>query len=269
MIPQERFLHLGEVVVVRFYLRKFEPRQQTFRSIRVFAASWVMSACAASLVSPQASRAADFSQPFVNVAPPASPAPPYFLRLGAVGSFFDTGLATTIAGMPLTGGNGTIGAKASVAFESGMFIAPHVAVSLAGGFPPVLSLSGTGTLAPQGVLVKAQSGLVTLTAHYHVDYFGPLKPYAGGGLGYAIVFRDLAAATVAPDLRSNGGLIAQAGLDYDLTHSLGVFLDVKKIWLKQDFSGFSVVPGLPILLPVTARIRSNPILLTMGGSVRF
>jgi len=193
----------------------------------------------------------------------------YFFRLGAVGSFFDTGLATSIAGTPVPGSGGKVEPKAAFAFESGVFVTPHIAISFAGGIPPVLSLTGTGVFAPQGVLVKTQTGLATLTAHYHFDYFGPLRPYAGGGLGYAIVFRDIAGSTVAPDLRSNAAFVAQAGIDYALTQSLGLYIDVKRAWLKQDFSGFTAVPGVPFLLPVTARLRSDPTLVTMGVSVRF
>jgi len=217
-----------------------------------------------------AASAADLALPTITAPVVAAAQQPYFVRLGAVGSFFDTGLATNIAGARVPGSGGSIGSAVSVSVEAGMFLTPNIAVSVAGGWPPVLGLRGTGTFAPLGTLVKAQSGVVTLTAHYHFNDFGPIKPYIGAGIGYAIVFRDIALpATIAPTLDNNAGFVAQAGVDYALTDHIGLFVDFRKVWLQQNLYGFSVVPGVPVLLPVVARVRSDPILLSSGISYRF
>ena len=217
-------------------------------------------------------QAADLALPLSPVAP--APAPkPFFLHIGVVGSFFDTGLATNIAGARVAGSGGTIGSAVSGNVEAGMylpFVLPHLAVSFSAGYPPVLGLTGTGVFAPQGTLVKAQSGLGTLTAHYHLDNFGPVKPYAGLGIGYALVFRDIATGVVVnPQLNNNIGFVLQGGVDYALTDTFGVFVDLKKAWLHQNLSGLIAEPGVIGFLPVLARVRSDPILLTSGLSVNF
>ncbi len=211
------------------------------------------------------------------VTPPAlvtSPKP-FFVRLGFVESFFDAGIVTRVAGAPIAG-NGTISPVPSAAFEAGVYVAPHVSISFGGGFPPVVSLTGTGALASQGVLFKTQSGVVTLTGQYHFELasalgpaFGPVRPYLGGGIGYAIVFRDIATTIQYPSLRSGGGWVAQTGVDYALNDSWGLYLDFKKIWLKQVFTGLTTLAGVPVLLPVYTRVRSDPMLLTTGVSYRF
>lgn len=214
--------------------------------------------------------AADLAQPVLTPVPPPPAQKPFFVRIGVIGSFFDTGLATNIAGAHVANSGGSIASAVSGSVEAGVYIMPHIAVSLSGGFPPVLSLKGTGVFAAQGVLVKAQSGLTTLTAHYHFDYFGPLRPYVGAGVGYAVVFRDIAQpATIAPSLGNNAGFVAQAGVDYALTDSIGVFVDFKKTWLTQNLNGYSLLPGTPGLWPVSARVRSDPILVTSGLSYAF
>ncbi len=208
--------------------------------------------------------------PLPAVTPPAvvPPPKPFSVRAGFVEGFFDTGVATSIAGSAVTTGNGKISPVPSGSVEAGVFVAPHVAVSVSAGYPPVVSLFGTGSFAPQGVLVKTQTGVVTLTGHYHFD-FGAFKPYVGGGVGYAVVLRDYNAALVAPNLMSNAGFVAETGIDYALTDTWGVFVEFKKIWLKQNFTGYTAVPGVAGLAPVYARLRTDPILLTTGVSYRF
>ncbi len=218
-------------------------------------------------------QAADLALPPLTPVVPAPAPKPFFLHIGAVGSFFDTGLASNIAGARVAGSGGRIDSAISGAVEAGMylpFVLPHLAVSFSGGYPPVLSLVGTGVFAPQGTLVKAQSGLATLTAHYHLDNFGPVKPYAGLGIAYALVFRDIATGVVAsPQLNNNVGFVLQGGVDYALTDTFGVFVDLKKVWLNQNLTGMVAQPGVVGLLPVLARVRSDPIILTSGLGIYF
>lgn len=218
---------------------------------------------------PDPALAADLAQPPVVAAPPPAEKP-FFVRIGVVGSFFDTDVAAKVVGVPVAGGNGKIASAVSAGFDAGAFILPHFSVSLGGGFPPVLSLTGTGALAPQGVLVKAQSGLMTFTGQYHIDYFGPVRPYVGGGLAYAIVFRNISTGVIGgPRLDNNVGPVVQAGVDYAITDSIGLYIDFKKAWITQNLTGLTVTPAVAGFVPVYARIRSDPILLTGGASYRF
>jgi outer membrane protein len=198
-----------------------------------------------------------------------SPPSPFYLWLGATGAFSSTGVAATIQNAPQYGGNGRITPVATASLEAGYFFTHNIAASITTGFPPVTGLIGTGTFAPYKLIAKTRIGLPTLTVHYHVD-LGPFRPYLGAGLAYAIVFRNIAVSLAEPDLHSNFGFVLQGGADYSLTDHWGIFFDVKKIWLKQMMTGFSApFPGGPQILSTSARLRSDPILLTAGISYRL
>ncbi len=70
---------------------------------------------------------------------------------------------------------------------------------------------------------------MTFTGQYHIDYFGPVRPYVGGGLAYAIVFRNISTGVIGgPRLDNNVGPVVQAGVDYAITDSIGLYIDFKK-----------------------------------------
>jgi outer membrane protein len=194
---------------------------------------------------------------------------PFYLRLGAEGAFSSTGVAATILNVPQYGGNGRIASVATASFETGYFFTPYIAASITTGFPPVTGLTGTGTFAPYKLIAKTRIGLPTFTVHYHVD-LGPFRPYLGAGLTYAIIFRNIAVSMAEPNLHSNVGFVLQGGADYSLTDHWGIFIDVRKIWLKQTETGLvAPFPGGPQILPTSARVRSDPILVTAGISYRL
>ncbi len=246
-------------------------RHAGLHALRRHMTPWLLALMSLGALAPV--QAADLAQPVITPIEPLPAPRPFFLHVGVVGSFFDTGLATNIAGAHVAGSGGTIGSAVSGAIETGVylpFVLPHFAIAFSAGYPPVLALTGTGVFAPQSVLVKAQSGIATLTGQYHLDNFGPVKPYAGLGIGYALVFRDIATlAVVNPELDNNVGFVLQGGVDYALTDRFGVFVDLKKVWLHQTLTGMVAVPGTPGLLPVSARVRSDPLILTSGLSINF
>jgi outer membrane protein len=210
--------------------------------------------------------------PAIDPMPAATLAPaalPYFVRLGVAAVIADTRLSARLAGAPVAGGDGSIGTVAAAAVEGGYYLTDTIAVSLAFGYPPTLTTRGTGALAPFGTLYRAVVGLPVLAATYHLDMFGAFRPYAGIGVGYAIVFRNEAVAIAAPNLRDRAAFVLVGGIDYALTDRWGVFVDVKKAFLTQRFSGLATpFPGGPAL-PVTASIRSDPLLVTSGVRYRF
>ena len=200
-----------------------------------------------------------------------APAPfPFFVRLGIAAVIPDTTLSARILGAPVAGGNGSIGAVPAAAVEAGYYVTNAIAVSLSGGYPPTFTTRGTGTLAPFGTLYRAVVGFPVLAATYHLDPIAGFRPYAGIGVGYAIVFHNEAAAITAPHLADRAAFVLVGGVDYALTEHWGVFVDVKKAFLSQHFSGIAApVPGGPAVLPATARITTDPLLVTTGISYRF
>ncbi|MEI9965040.1 MAG: OmpW family outer membrane protein [Caulobacteraceae bacterium] len=75
--------------------------------------------------------------------------------------------------------------------EAGYYLTPSIAVSFTGGAPPTAKVDGAGSIAGQGRLGSVLYGPMSLTAHYHYNGFGRLRPYIGGGAGFhARVQRD-------------------------------------------------------------------------------
>ena len=117
----------------------------------------------------------------------------------------------------------------------------------------------------------------TLTLQYHFDQFGAFKPYIGAGVNYTVFFNNSAAnapaaiagppAIVATTTNlhvSNawGGAV-QFGFDYMIDRHWGLNVDVKKLWLRPDYS--ATVSGLP----VTGTAHIDPWLVGAGVTYKF
>lgn len=124
----------------------------------------------------------------------------------------------------------------------------------------------------------------TLTLQYHFTNFGAFKPYIGGGVNYTIFFNTSAAnspavvpltaglgATLAVtglDVKNTWAPAAQVGFDYMLTKNVGLNVDVKKLWLRPDWSGsISVANGTP--LPMHGKVDLDPWLVSGGVTYKF
>jgi outer membrane protein len=138
------------------------------------------------------------------------------------------------------------------------------------------SISGTGSLAnlPIG---KTTLLPPTLTLQYHFDNFGAFKPYIGAGVNYTVFFNNSAAnapaAIVGPPaivatttslhVSNAWGGAVQFGFDYMLDRHWGLNVDVKKLWLRPDYS--ATVSGLP----VTGNAHIDPWLVGGGVTYKF
>ncbi len=153
-------------------------------------------------------QAADLLPPSAGPIAFLAPAPaPFFVRLGATGVLPDFNVDASIAGNPVAGGNGRMSAVPAAYVEAGYYVTRHIAASISGGFPPTFTTKGIGTLASQGVLYRAVVGLPVFSVTYHLDNFGPVRPYAGVGIGYGIVFRNESAAIFNPLLRNEAAFV--------------------------------------------------------------
>ncbi len=229
-----------------------------------------------SAIATEPSQAADLpTEPKASLIGASAP-DPFFVRLGASGAFPDVDVRTSIAGTAVADGNSRMDPVPAAYFEAGYYLTRNVALSLSGGFPPTLTARGTGSFAAQGVLYRAVAGLPVFAVTYHLETFGRVRPYAGVGVGYGIVFRSEAAAVLNPLLRNEAAFVLVAGVDYDVTTHWGVFVDVKKAFLTQRFTGTAqvpvAVPGIGVVvarLPAEASVRTDPVLVTLGLSYRF
>lgn len=94
----------------------------------------------------------------------------------------------------------------------------------------------TGTTGSIGKLASTWVLPPTLTAQYHLNPTGKIRPYIGAGVNYTIFWNEKASdglvAAVGPTdvrMKDSVGWAAQAGVDIDITPKVFLNLDVKYI----------------------------------------
>ena len=136
------------------------------------------------------------------------------------------------------------------------------------------SISGTGALA--GLPVGKTTVLPpTLTMQYHFTQFGAFKPYVGVGVNYSTFFDTKAANTFGTNgleayrttrlsLGDSFGAVAQIGFDYMIDRHWGLNFDVKKVWMRPEYS--ATVNGA---VPVVGTAHIDPWLVGGGVTYKF
>lgn len=104
----------------------------------------------------------------------------------------------------------------------------------------------------------------TLTLQYHFTNFGAFKPYIGGGVNYTVFYKQEASGLGDLDIDNEWGYAAQIGFDYMFNQHWGFNFDVKKLWLRPDFSG-KLKDGTPI----SGKAKLDPWLIGAGITYRF
>jgi outer membrane protein len=92
---------------------------------------------------------------------------------------------------------------------------------------------------------------------------GIVHPYVGIGAAYLHVFRTEDIAVSNAKVRTDLGPMVQAGTDLVLWRRTGLFVEVKKAWLKTTITGS--VAGLP----TNSRFELNPLTVTVGLRAGF
>ncbi|WP_345810753.1 OmpW family outer membrane protein [Paraburkholderia sp. PREW-6R] len=112
------------------------------------------------------------------------------------------------------------------------------------------SLGGVNVLPP------------TLLLQYHFNHAGRIRPYVGAGLNYTLFYNNGLNAGGAPISITNHsfGPALQAGVDVQVTKSLFVNADIKKIWMHTDASLGGEALG---------RLSIDPVVVGLGVGMRF
>jgi outer membrane protein len=157
-----------------------------------------------------------------------------------------------------------------LALEAGYFVTPNIAIALSTGVPPIVHLKATGfpgaAASGSNLLRSVRAGPAMLLVQYHITQFGPIQPYAGIGVGYALNFGNISDGILTNiSVDQNFALILQAGADWMLTPNWGVFVDGKKAFLSTDTQGFAV-PGN---VPVRAHLTLDPWLASAGVTFKY
>ncbi|MES5486145.1 OmpW family outer membrane protein [Bradyrhizobium sp. INPA03-11B] len=218
--------------------------------------------------------AVDLAPARVYARPPlVEPFNPLMIRLRVLGVLPDSeGSSVNVGAVPpLSSPNSGLSISDRVVPELDItyFFTPNVSAEL------ILAvtrhqISGTGMLS--GLDIGKTSLLPpTLTLQYHFTQFGPFKPYIGAGINYTAFLHQSAAKTpfaglVVTDLHVNNTVspAIQFGFDYMFDRHWGLNFDVKKLWLRPDYS--ATVNGA---IPVTGRANIDPWLVSGGVTYKF
>ncbi|MGY4157761.1 outer membrane protein [Bradyrhizobium sp. USDA 4461] len=242
------------------------------RTTTILTTAWLLA-----LATPLASipvQAADLARaPIYYKAPQIEPFNPWMIRLRALGVLPDTaGSSVNVAGAPALSSPASglsISDQVVPELDITYFFTNNVAAELILGVTRH-HVSGTGTL--NGLDVgKAWLLPPTLTLQYHFTDFGRLKPYIGAGINYTVFFNQSAANTsfagsTVTDLHISNkfGAAVQFGFDYMLDRHWGLNFDVKKLWLRPNYSA-----TVNNVIAVTGRANIDPWLVSGGITYKF
>lgn len=187
----------------------------------------------------------------------------FYLHVGPAGLFYSEGAKMRAGGTPIPGADVRVPNSLTVAAEIGYFLTPNFAIGLAGGYPPLVKVEAKGSITGLGTLGKVDGGPMALTAQYHFTGLGRFQPYIGAGPSLMIVFKDHDG--VVTDLKTDHalGFAGQVGFNYMLNDNWGVFVDLKKVYLRAKTSGN--LGGAPIRATVTL----DPMVLHTGLTYKF
>ncbi len=244
------------------------------RTRAILMTSWLLVLAAAFGGAATSVQSADLaSVPVYAKAPPVEPFNPWMIRLRVLGVLPDAGGSTVnVAGVPpLSSPNSglSISNQAIPELDITYFLTRNIAAELILGVSRH-QVSGSGTL--NGLEIgKAWLLPPTLTLQYHFTDLGAFKPYIGAGINYTVFFNQSAANTpfaglAVTDLHVGNqvGVAVQFGFDYMLDHHWGLNVDVKKLWLRPDYSA-----TVNKAIPVTGRANIDPWLVGTGVTYKF
>lgn len=169
----------------------------------------------------------------------------------------------SVAGTPVPGASFDADTEFGLAAEVGIYV-PNMPVAISATLTSsvLTQNNGTGPLAGQNL--GADSFMLgAITAHWHFNRDGSIRPYLGGGAGY---FHPTGATDgLVTDLSIDGtwGGVLQGGAEFDFTDRWGVFLDFKQYYIDVEATGL-MGPA-----PVAATAAIDPLVVNFGVNHRF
>ncbi|ROZ77682.1 OmpW family protein [Ramlibacter sp. WS9] len=193
----------------------------------------------------------------------------WWLHAGVGQVTFHDSSTLSIAGSVVPGAGAKASDNTAAVFELGYRFTPAWSASATFGVPPTSTVTGTGAAAPLGKVGEVQYGPLVLGAQYHFSgtAIPPyIRPYLGAGAVYYIVTRSKDGALQQLDVKNGWGSALQAGAEFPLSDRYGLFLDVKKIFLKTKATGVLPAAGGA---PAKAETTLNPVLVHAGMYFNF
>jgi outer membrane protein len=177
---------------------------------------------------------------------------PWMVRARAVGLNFANGQTDNLSKTAKVEADNRVIPEVDITY----FINKNIAAELVLTYPQNIDIKIDGVR--QGTVRALPPSLLL---QYHFTDFGALKPYVGAGVNYTVFTqRDNILNGVASVDRSSTGLVAQVGIDYAISKTLSLNLDVKYIQMSTDVS----VAGAKV-----GKVNLNPMLYGIGIGYRF
>jgi outer membrane protein len=159
----------------------------------------------------------------------------------------------------ISGATASVSNNATLTMDVGYDVTKHVSAMLMLGIPPKATVTGEGTLKPYGSLGSVRYGPSIFTTTYNFRQQHLLRPYFGGGVAYAIIFKEYDAAVTDLTVHNNWGSVVQGGVELPIDKHFTCFVDFKKVWLSVNAHGL-----LSGETPAVAHIQLNPPLVSVG-----
>ena len=187
----------------------------------------------------------------------------WFVRAGVTRLELADKIDLSVAGTSIPGTALHTKAHYTPTVQAGRFITKHLTVSATVGVPPRIAINGAGTLQPFGKLVETRYGPATLTLQYHPKRTGTFRPYVAAGAAYMIVFDADDGAFQNVRIKNDLSPALEGGTDIMFNDRYGIFLDVKKAFLRTTTTG--TFGGAPVV----GKVRLDPWTLSAGATFRF
>jgi len=188
----------------------------------------------------------------------------WFVRTGPVAVIFNPRISLSLGGADVPGADVTIDNNYSETFELGYRFNRNWSVIATVGLPPWAELDGAGTISSAGTIGEISYGPSILAAQYRFPIGdGRFEPYIGAGINYTIVLDEKDRAASGVNVKSAFGPVLQVGFEYMFNNKMGMYFDVKKVWLNADAT--ASLGGAP----VKANVTLDPLLIGTGLVWRF
>lgn len=187
----------------------------------------------------------------------------WFVHVGPADVILQPHTSMTAGGQAVPGAAVTIPSEWTVEGEIGYFVTRNVALAFAGGYPPTLTFSGSGSLTALGKAGSAVAGPSAVNASYHFNRGGMIQPYVGAGAAFMIVWSTGNGALSNVKVDDAVGPEVQAGADLMLSQHWGAYVDYKRAWLDTTATGM-LGPA-----PVVGKLQLNPTVVNAGVVYRF
>ena len=190
----------------------------------------------------------------------------WFVKPGITQLTMEKKLDLTVAGQPVPGAELDTKPTTTLSVAIGRYVSPHWAVVATLGIPPRLDANGGGTIAPYGKLMEPTFGPMALTAQWHPVATGVVRPYAGLGAAYMIIFKTRDGAVEQAHMTNDLAPVAELGSDFMINQKQGFYIDFKKALLETKATGNLF--GAPIY-PVVGKAYVHPLVATAGLTFKF